>query len=117
MAWETRKGMGRYYTRSFRVNGRVVREYVGTGLIGELAALEDEREREQRRLEREARDQERAELAAMTEALEALATETEARVKEILEGTGYHRHKGQWRKKRQQGGGFHEGEAANASAL
>ena len=101
MALETRNGRGRYYTRSFRVNGRMVREYVGAGQAGEQAARQDKMEREQRQLEREARDQERSELAAMTEALEALAAETEARVKEILEERGYHRHKGQWRKKRQ----------------
>jgi hypothetical protein len=101
MAWETRQGLGRYYTRSFRVNGRVVREYVGAGLAGELAALEDERERERRLLARETRDEERAALAAMTEAIRILAQETEARVKEILDQAGYHRHKGQWRKKRE----------------
>jgi len=117
VAWETRNGQGRYYTRSFRVNGRVVREYVGKGQAGELAALEDQREREQRRLAREARDEERRELSVMTEALEALAAETEARVRETLEEAGYHRHKGQWRKKRDQGGGCHDAEASKDNAL
>jgi hypothetical protein len=42
--WEKRERGGLYYTRSRKVNDRVVREYVGGGALGELAALMDAQE-------------------------------------------------------------------------
>ena len=42
--WEKRERGGLYYTRSRKLNGRVVREYVGSGALGELAALMDAQE-------------------------------------------------------------------------
>ena len=42
--WEKRESGGLYYTRSRKVNGQVVREYVGSGALGELAALMDAQE-------------------------------------------------------------------------
>src|SRR4051794_39320882 len=51
MGWER----GRYYTRSRKVNGRVVREYVGSGYVAELAAQLDGLDRDQRESEADAR--------------------------------------------------------------
>ena len=48
MGWETRERGGWYYTRSKWVNGRVTREYVGTGALGKVVALDDELERLQK---------------------------------------------------------------------
>src|SRR5829696_2006524 len=42
--WEKRERGDLYYTRSCKVSGRVVREYVGGGALGELAALMDAQE-------------------------------------------------------------------------
>ena len=41
MGRETRKRGGRYYTKSKRVKGRVVREYIGTGEVAEIIATLD----------------------------------------------------------------------------
>ena len=46
--WERRERGGLYYTRSRKEGGRVVREYIGEGVLGEIAALEVDYERRQR---------------------------------------------------------------------
>ena len=45
MSWEYRGKQGPYYTRTRSINGRIVREYIGAGLSGRLAAAEDEERR------------------------------------------------------------------------
>ena len=50
MSWEAR-GNKRYYTRSRRINGRVVREYIGAGLLAEAAATLDSAARAERQRE------------------------------------------------------------------
>ena len=44
MAWDK----GRYYSRSRKVNGRVAREYFGTGEAAERAARQDALARQER---------------------------------------------------------------------
>lgn len=99
MGWETRKGKGRYYTRSVRVGGRVVREYVGSGPAADIAAALDEANREERRAECETRRLEQAKLEAAAAALSALGSAADAEMKRRLGEAGYHYRKGEWRKK------------------
>ena len=101
MAWETRQRGGRYYTRSKKIGGRVVREYVGTGSIGERAATADARARAQRQAQQAAwqAEQERIELALAP--LEAFCDVVETLARASLLLAGYHRHhRGEWRRKR-----------------
>jgi hypothetical protein len=50
--WKIRQRRGHYYTRSRKVNGGIILEYVGTGLDSVLAAQHDGEERAQRLAER-----------------------------------------------------------------
>jgi hypothetical protein len=101
MAWETRGGTARYYTRSTRVEGRVLRQYVGTGGVGEAAASADRERRATRDADREAS---RLALSRLAEADRHVgvffeAAETAARACLLL--GGYHRHdRGDWRRHR-----------------
>jgi len=97
MGWER----GRYYTRSRKGNGRVVREYVGAGRIGELTARLDAIDREHRDLEREAWRATRDELATLDQPLDELDDLVEGLARATLLVAGCRRHKrGEWRKRR-----------------
>ncbi len=100
MAWETRNGRGSYYTRTKRVDGRVVREYIGTGPAAKVIADLDA-------LEREERQRNRVEFQAVKETQRLIDRKTDKETRliktltqAILLVNGYHNHKGQWRKKR-----------------
>src|SRR5262245_26823955 len=98
MGWDKN---GRYYTRSRRVNGRVVREYIGGGRVGELVAQLDAIEREKRETERECAKIEQERIAALDASLAELNEIVDLVVRAALAAAGYAQHKrGEWRKKR-----------------
>ncbi|MDB5309436.1 MAG: hypothetical protein JWO38_3638 [Gemmataceae bacterium] len=100
MAWEARKGRGSYYTRTRKVGGRTVREYVGSGAAGQLAAAEDARRRADRAADRAARDADREARTAVDREVEAFCTLAGLLINAVLSAGGYHRHGGEWRKRR-----------------
>ena len=107
MAWETRERGGRYYTRSRKVGGRVVREYVGAGRVAELAAALDAAERRERAEERQRLREAEATDAPAFAALADLGAVLDGLAAAFLIGAGYRRHnRGEWRRRRH---GAHQG--------
>jgi hypothetical protein len=90
-----------YYYRARKVNGRVVREYVGRGEVAELAAQADAIGRADREAEREARRAERAELEELDAGVNELNQLADLLARAALLAAGYRQHKrGEWRKRR-----------------
>src|SRR4051794_15463829 len=101
MAWERRARGGLYYTRSRRVNGRVVREYVGTGQVADLAARVDAEARARRTQAVATSAAERARLDALDEQVTTLSNASETLARSSLLVAGYYRHaRGEWRRRR-----------------
>src|SRR5260221_10233167 len=101
MGWESRQHGGSYYTRSCKVGGRVMREYVGGGAAGELAAHQDAQERRQRALDRERADRAFARERDRHRATDALLDALDAGCRELMRvelgRAGYHQHeRGEW---------------------
>ena len=102
MGWEKRERGGSYYTRSRWVNGRVAREYIGTGALGKIVALDDKLER-LRKEEEAARWREELECLERSAAfLPALAEVAEVLTRARLLADGCHRPRGQWRRRRRE---------------
>ena len=101
MGWETRQRGGRYYTRSRKIGGQVVREYIGTGPLAELIAARDAEGRVERTAEAAALRAERDRLGPAEVALAELDAFAELLAQAALVAAGYRRHhRGAWRKRR-----------------
>jgi hypothetical protein len=103
MGWESRRGQSRYDTRSRKVNGRIIRKYVGTGQIGELASQQDAEARAQRLAERERLQHEAARWASATTPLTELSQVVDGLTAATLITAGSHQHHRGARRKRRHG--------------
>jgi len=99
VTWETR-GNGRYYYRKVRDGGRVKSEYIGAGIVAEAYARLDEIDRHERQRAaaewRTTVERERQSIAALAQVDELVKSAVAA----VLIANGYHTHKRQWRRKR-----------------
>ncbi len=100
MGWETRERGTSYYTRSKRRDGRVVREYVGEGLSGWLAAEGDRIDRERREAQALNEREEFGRLEAPVSSVVGLLEAARILLRAHLIAGGCHRHKGEWRRAR-----------------
>lgn len=100
--WEARERGGLYYTRSRKVNGKVVREYVGGGVSGEIAARMDAEERQRREEEAAAWREERGDLEELAGLVNGFCEDVETIARAALLAAGFRRHKrSEWRRKRE----------------
>jgi hypothetical protein len=100
MSWEARERGTSYYTRSRRTDGRVVREYIGGGILGEIAARTDTERRRRREAERAAWRAEKERIETADAELDRLCQLTDLLIEAVLTDAGYDKHKGEWRRKR-----------------
>jgi hypothetical protein len=104
MGWyrKQRGGKRGYYYRSVRVNGRAIKQYIGSGPAAELIAdLEAERQ-ESKRAAREARLRESAQLAVIEMAICAAQRLAAILVNATMILSGYYLHHGDWRRRRRE---------------
>jgi predicted dinucleotide-utilizing enzyme len=80
----------------------VIREYIGGGVLGEIAALQDEYERRQREEEAAFCKEERERLEDLMAPIDELCEAAEVLARAALVAAGYRRHnRGEWRKRRE----------------
>lgn len=104
MAWE-RRGKGKYYYRSLRLNGRVVKEYVGAGPAAEEIAKLDADARRMAAAEKAAWREKMAKYAEITAMIIELEQWSKLLIEAHMYAAGYHRqNRGPWRKKRRKPG-------------
>ena len=100
MSWEYR-GSNRYFTRTRRQNGRVIREYVGTGQLADIAAYQDHMRSAARR-ERSVQDRMRlSEIKAAKALLKKVRKQVWSQFLKAMSDFGFHLHaRSTWRKRR-----------------
>src|SRR5262249_53319864 len=103
MSWETTKQGRRVYYRAKRVNGRVVKSYIGRGSEAEQAALEDANRRQERDARRQVVRAARQEWQDVDRAARTATYRINLLFQAALVAAGYYQHaRGEWRRR---GGG------------
>lgn len=103
MPWAAR-GKRKYFYRSRRAGGLVVKDYLGTGPAAELATADIARRRADRKQARAERKADRERWAQVEATLNDLDRVLRALVHARLKTLGYNQHaRGRWRKKRHEG--------------
>ena len=99
MGWETR-GNNTYYYKKKRQGTKVVSEYAGTGDLARINASLEQEKGEMQEAEKQFLKEKRTEI----EGLEQKTSQADNLMRRLLEGilllSGYHKHKGQWRRRR-----------------
>ena len=99
MGWEKR-GHHLYYYRKRREGKRVISEYVGRGELAEAIATLDALNRHEQEGERAALRDEREAQRDVDQVIDAAEELLRVVTGAVLLASGYHRHKGQWRRRR-----------------
>ena len=99
MGWEKR-GNGLYYYRKKRVGQRVKSEYMGTDSLADLYFAMDNKDRYERHITQTEWSEQRLEADNLEADTEHLDEVIGGLVRAVLLTSGYHLHKGQWRKAR-----------------
>src|SRR5262249_25877659 len=100
MAYWQQRGAKRYLTRSRKYQGRVLREYLGTGPVAEALYHLEVRERHQRHAQQEAWRQTRADQRALDVRVQRWWAQHETLLQALLYSEGCYRHdRSPWRKR------------------
>jgi len=101
MSWDRKpKTEKRYYYRTKRVGGRVVKTYIGRGLPGLLAAQQDQKARQRRTSDRDHWDSVLLSADAARQSTDVLLAITRLLMRAVLVAHGYYLHRGhEWRRR------------------
>jgi len=99
VGWEKRRGR-RYYYRKRREGGRVVSEYLGRGEWVATAIYLDGQSRKERARKRAREQREHEAVLKVDRQLAEVGAVIAALTRAALLESGYHLHKGQWRRRR-----------------
>ncbi|MFP5260887.1 MAG: hypothetical protein ACLGJB_03150 [Blastocatellia bacterium] len=100
MGIEQRRNGNLYYYKKKRVGNRVISEYVGGGLVVDLAQKRAEIEQEQKQAERERQRIERMSMAEIDKQIDDFSRMVDTLMEAELISKGFHQHKRQWRRRR-----------------
>jgi len=97
MAWEKR-GNHHYYYRKRREGKRVISEYLGTGDIARLISVLDRDEQMECQYKRDRLRKHKGNAMELTRNVNQLSVAVNGLLRATLLISGYHPHKGQWRR-------------------